>query len=265
MALTYEEARDVIFDIFSGREAANPFPQQWLSLLGAVQTTLDRRAGRDPQPIARGLPAADVEIVREAFWDMFRQGYIIPGINDSNPDWPFFKVSIAGRRLIETGQPWRFHDSTTYLEMVRTAMPDVSDITVEYLAESVSSFYAGNLLAASVMLGVGAEAEFLRLVDVAAQHPSHGHRFNAARKQKVISEAIRSFRNALSPIESQLPRHVTEDLAAHFDTIQGVIRVARNQAGHPTAGRPTREQVYVYLQLFAPFAQKIFALRRALT
>ncbi len=265
MPLTYEEARDTVFDILSGRERVDPFPEQWATLLHATRQVVERRANR-PTPVNDAyLRAADAELVREVFWDLFRQGYIILGINDANPGWPFFKVSSAGRRLIETGQPWRFHDSASYLNMVRAAIPDVSEVTIEYLAEAVSSFYAGNLLAACVMLGVAAENEFLRMLETAAQHPVHGSRFNSAKSQRVMSEAIRKFRLALDAIQGQIPREAVDDLAANLDAIQGVIRVARNQAGHPTAHRPTREQVYVYLQLFAPFAKQVFNLRQALT
>jgi hypothetical protein len=36
---------------------------------------------------------------------------------------------------------------------------------------------------------------------------------------------------------------------------------ARNDAGHPNTARPQREQVYVFLQLFIPFARQLMRLR----
>ena len=265
MPLNYEEARAVVFDVLAGR-ADIPEPiEQWGHLLSAVRQVVDRR-NRQPAPFnGRNLPFEDVETIREVFWDLFRQGYIMLGLNGDNPSWPWFKVTTGGRRLMTTGEPWRFHDATTYLQMVRGAMPDLADATAEYLSEAVSSFYADNLLAACVMLGVAAENEFLKLLDVAALHPAHADRFKAARSRKLIAQAIDNFRGALSTISSQLPRDALEGVETNFDAIQAVIRVARNQAGHPNAGRPTREQVYVYLQLFAPYAGQVYRLRAALT
>jgi len=46
--------------------------------------------------------------------------------------------------------------------------------------------------------------------------------------------------------------------------IQSVLRVARNEGGHPTAASPDREQVYVFLQLFVPFARQLMRLRKVL-
>jgi hypothetical protein len=46
--------------------------------------------------------------------------------------------------------------------------------------------------------------------------------------------------------------------------IQSVLRIARNEAGHPTAATPQREQVYVYLQIFVPFARQLMRLRMVL-
>jgi hypothetical protein len=57
-----------------------------------------------------------------------------------------------------------------------------------------------------------------------------------------------------------------EDLETHLTAIQSVLRVARNEAGHAMAStQPSREQVYVYLQLFIPYAGQIGRLRTLLT
>jgi hypothetical protein len=53
---------------------------------------------------------------------------------------------------------------------------------VAYLEEAVASFYADCLLASTVMLGVSAEAEFLRLVDVATTSQINGTKFAVVSK-----------------------------------------------------------------------------------
>ncbi len=63
---------------------------------------------------------------------------------------------------------------------------------------------------------------------------------------------------------SAFPHEATEDLDTNFLAIQAVLRIARNEAGHPTGATPQRESVYVYLQLFVPFARQLMRLRRAL-
>jgi hypothetical protein len=66
------------------------------------------------------------------------------------------------------------------------------------------------------------------------------------------------------PLIPTLPKDVTQDLETNLDMIQSVLRLARNDAGHPTAAAPEREQVYVYLQLFVPFARQLMRLRNTL-
>jgi hypothetical protein len=118
-------------------------------------------------------PSYDAELVRDVFWDLFRQGFITLGLNDSNPQWPFFRLSYFGERARQTQSPYRFHDTTSFLKLVRVEVPDISDEAVVYLEEAVAAFHAGCLLASCVMLGVAAEAEFLRLIDVACRSGTH--------------------------------------------------------------------------------------------
>ena len=135
---------------------------------------------------------------------------------------------------------------------------------VAYLEEAVASFYADCLLASTVMLGVAAEAKFLRVVDVASTSQIYGSKFATVSKPVFIAQKVIRFLGVLKPLIPALPRDATEDLDTNFLMVQSVLRIARNQAGHPTAGTPQREQVYVNLQLFAPFARQLMRLRDAL-
>jgi hypothetical protein len=62
----------------------------------------------------------------------------------------------------------------SFLAVVKKEVPNISSEALVYLDEAVAAFYAGCLLASCVMLGVAAEAEFLRLVDAAASGAKHG-------------------------------------------------------------------------------------------
>jgi hypothetical protein len=148
--------------------------------------------------------------------------------------------------------------------MVKTYIPDVSSDAVVYLEEAVAALYADCLLSSCAMLGVAAEAEFLRLIEVASTSAKYGATFAPVTKPAFIGQKITKFLGILKPLGSSLPRDATEDLETNFLMIQSVLRIARNQAGHPTAGAPQREQVYVNLQLFAPFARQLMRLRHAL-
>lgn len=254
---TYEEIREIVIDILLGREKTTYDVQQWVSLLSGVGEVFARRLKAEDQRLDR----QDAELVRDVFWDLFRQGFITLGVNHDNPMWPFFRLSHFGQQTLQSDRPYRFHDTTSFLAMVRAEVPDVSPEAIAYLDEAVSAFYSGCLLASSVMLGVAAEAEFLRLVDVASASPTYGSAFSPIQNQRFIRQKITAFQSAIAPHLKHFPREAIEDLDANFNMIQSVLRIARNEAGHPTALIPRREQVYVNLQLFVPFVRQLMKLR----
>ena len=113
MGHTYEEIRNVVIDILIGREKVNYSPDQYASLITDVAEVFQRREGSqnstsyfhtNPQ-----LSSDDAELTREIFWDLFRQGIITLGLNDSNREFPFFKVSSFGTKVLHNQNPYFFH------------------------------------------------------------------------------------------------------------------------------------------------------------
>ncbi len=195
---TYEELRNVAVDILLNRERVHYEPSQWTSLLTGVAEVLARRRNAPHQhPAESRLHPRDAELVRDVFWDLFRQGFITLGLNDSNPMWPWFRLSHFGEQTLTTTSPYRFHDTSSFLALVRNEVPDVSPEAIRYLDEAVADFYVGTLLSCCVMLGVAAEAEFLRLVTVATNSTLHGATFAPVLKRPVIRQKIVKFRECL--------------------------------------------------------------------
>jgi hypothetical protein len=268
---SYEELRGTVVDILLRREKIRFEPHLYANLLSGVAEVLARRGSSGQQiPLAGSsetrLHDRDSELVRDIFWDLFRQGFITLGKDDMSPAWPFFRLSRFGDQTLAVQSPYRFHDKGSFMTMVRNQVPDISPEAVVYLDEAVATFYSDSLLACCVMLGVAAEAEFLRLVDVAAKSATYGPVFAPVQGARWVREKITKFQDCLRPLLKVLPKDATEDLEINFLPIQSVLRIARNEAGHPTGDtKLQREQVYVYLQLFVPFARQLMRLRAALS
>jgi hypothetical protein len=265
---TYEEIRGLTIDFLLA--APNG---QFNDLVEAVGKTLLKKHNHWPLPpgftgvaypgVGALLHQDDSPTILEVFWDLFRQGAVTLGRDAQQGGWPWYRLSRLGRQLAQQGL-FRFHDTTAYIDMVKTYVPDISSEAVTYLEEAVASFYADCLLASSVMLGVAAESEFLRLVSTAIGSATYGTQFAEVSKPSFIRQKIIRFQKLLEPIIPALNKTATEDLETNFNAIQSLLRIARNEAGHPTAGMPTREQVYVNLQLFAPLARQFMRLRQEL-
>jgi hypothetical protein len=256
---SYEEIRGVAVDVLLKRPSGQF--NDFLEDIGRILLTKHgawppRQTGIAYPGVAALLHQDDTPLVLEVFWDLFRQGAITLGRDANQPAWPGYRLSRFGHQIAHQAL-FRFHDTNAYIEMVKTYVPDVSPDAVVHLEEAVAAFYADCLLASCVMLGVAAEAEFLRLVDVASAGAKYGTRFALVSKPMFVGQKITKFLGILKPLVPALPRDATEDLETNFLMIQSVLRIARNQAGHPTAGVPQREQVYVNLQLFAPFARQL--------
>lgn len=264
MPASYEELRDATVACLLGETGRTP-PNQWLNLKFEVGIEMARRRGEptvtDPAPRVTG---SDAELLRDVFWDLFRQGHITMGLDDLNAQWPFFRISHFGHQALTHGTPYRFTDSSSYIRMVRQHAPDLDRLTRVYLEEAIGAFHAGCMLAACVMLGVAAEHRVELLISAAEKSLRLPGEFTSVSSERGILRRMRKLIALLQPHLRAMPTDLREGLETHFHTIQEVIRVARNETGHPTGQLKDRQTVYVYLQLYAPFAAKARALQEYL-
>jgi hypothetical protein len=262
---SYEEIRNVVIDILLGRETVNYSPSQFAHLLAGVAEIFQRRGGTTFSPSLLHhephLSPSDAELAREIFWDLFRQGIITLGCDNANRDFPWFKISSFGKKVLDGQNPYFFHDLESYTKLIRSNVPAINDITLLYLQEAMQSFRSGCMLAATVMLGVASEHSFLLLVEAAENSPKYGTNFGAVGKERTILQQFRKFRAALEKhVQADLPGDIKENLDIEFDGILSVIRTFRNESGHPSGKILEREQAYVLLQMFIPYCKKLYQL-----
>jgi hypothetical protein len=213
-------------------------------------------AGGDPS-----LSNPDREVFLEVFWGLFREGVITLGMNDSNREFPFFRVSAFGQQILANQAAYFFHDVSGYEAMIRKEVPQIDAVTLVYLKEAMQAFRAGALLASSVMLGVATEHTFLLMLETAVANATWGTKFNKANNERMILTKVTKFKDVLDGNLASLTPQIREDLDTHFAGVLSIIRNFRNQSGHPSGHIISREQCYVLLQLFVPYAKKMYQLR----
>ena len=265
---SYEEIRTVALDLLAEREKASYTLSQYGHLMTGIAEVLQRREAPGSDGGSRRavgdtnarLSRADREVFLEVFWGLFREGVITLGLDDANREFPFFRVSGFGRRLLEHQQAYFFHDVMSYEAVIRAEVPAIDDVTLLYLKEAMQTFRSGCILAATVMLGVATEHTFLLLLDRIGQHEPHAQVFASVSQQRTVLQKVNKFKNILDQQVRSLPPEIKEDLDTHFAGILSIIRNFRNQAGHPTGKIIGREQAYVLLQLFVPYCRKMYQL-----
>lgn len=262
---SYEEIRAVILDIISGKKQVSYPPNQFRHLELGVAEILAKRedATQDTGIIgSRGHPIsqADKDLVLEVFWALFREGIITIGTNSANPEFPWFRLSAYGHKLIDNEQTYFFHDVSSYGARLESEVPDLDDVTRLYLQEAMQSFRVGCLLASSVMLGVAAEHTFNKLLETTANNEQHADAYKVARKATLVSRRLTKFKNVFDSKSKEYPAEIRQDFDSQFLGIQTIIKNYRNEAGHPTGKIIDREQMYVLLNLFIPYCKKTYQL-----
>ena len=259
---SYEEIRSVALDLLAGREKVNLALSQYEHLKMSVAAVLEKRGetARSSYGNRVNLSPGDSELFREIFWDLFRQGIITLGCDDSNRQFPWFCVSSFGTRLLAGGNAYFFHDVLSYEQAIKAAVPEINKTTSLYLKEAMQAFRSGCILSATVMLGVATEHTFLSLLDTIESSPSHATYYAPVFTERTILNKVNKFKNKLDQKVKDLPSEVKEDLDTNFAGILAVIRNFRNQSGHPTGKIIDRGQAYVLLQLFIPYCKKLHQL-----
>lgn len=204
MEHSYEEIRGAALDILAGRENTAYEPSQYGNLSVGVAEVLSRRkvgSAEVLEQMRRGqkprLAGEDAELFMEVFWDLFRQGIITLGYNDSNREFPFFRVSRFGSRLIQNQNVYFFHDVSTYESLILKEIPTIDQVTLLYLKEAMQAFRSGCILSSTVMLGVATEHTFLLLLEQLETSSTHSKTFKNVFSERTILQKVNKFKNTL--------------------------------------------------------------------
>lgn len=262
---SYEEIRAAALDILAGRERCKYEATQYESLMADVAEVLVRRGGNGGlrgslYGMDQQLSESDKLLFQEAFWDLFLQRIITIGLDDSNREFPFFRVSSHGKRILDNQETYFFHDVATYEKRIRERVPAINSATLVYLKEAMQAFRAGCILSATVMLGVATEHTFDLLLETILGNPKFTARFGDIGKERSILRRANGFKKIVDSDMSLIPATLREDLETQFAGILSIIRSYRNESGHPTGRIIDREQAYVLLNLFVPYCEKMYGL-----
>lgn len=244
-----EMVRQIVLRRLKGDPDFNQFYQEWVARTERYVTFDEPWV----QVRARFQMLAD-----EVLWQLFIQGVITPGKDLSNPDLPWFRLTRHGEEVLKAE---RFipHDPTGYLDEVgQVAQSVVGQVALTYLEETLRCFTTGCHLASVLLLGIAAEAVLLRLCEAARnalgdsketsnfdqlQWVKQKHRWLVAKYESLPAEDRRT--------------HLPESLDVTLSSLYDLIRMQRNELGHPQEQPPAidRERAFLYLKLFPTFIE----------
>jgi hypothetical protein len=214
----------------------------------ARERGLPIREGRETH-----LEVQDMRRFRETLWALVVEGVVAIGMNDSNEQWPWLSLTEYGEEVVKGGPPTPY-DPAGYFATLAEQKP-LDAIEERFLRQAVTAFRHNLPDAASVMLG--ATSEHLVILLGEGVEASDTAVATAARKRLdgPVLGLLTWLQRYFDERRSSVSRDLRETLDTTFFGIAGLIRSARNDAGHPTLAAMSREQTFVNLQLYPPYRQ----------
>lgn len=200
--------------------------------------------------------------VWEAIWRLISRGLAYIDVDQRGPgSWELI-LTPAGRAAYsdERANP---DDPTGYLARLGEDLPELARV---YVAEALGAYGANLYRASAVMVGVASEAVFLEMasafvgwLDGSAQDKFRQVLENRSRG---VAEKFTEFRKRLESRRSELPSDLSDSLDLFLSAIFDLIRLQRNDAGHPTGAKVSRDDCFAALEMFVRYAERANALRR---
>ncbi len=206
---------------------------------------------------SNSLPRALWGRYRDVLWGLITEGVVAIGIDDGNSEWPWLGVTEYGKECLSAGEIVP-HDSEGYLRKLSTIRP-LDDAEKRYLPQALEAFRRNLPDASAMMLGCASEHLLLVLGEKIASAEPDLNRAKTTRK-KLEGPALTLLRHLNNELQQRgLQRKLEEQRPTTFDGIAQLIRVARNDAGHPDLRPVSRDECFNLLRLFPGYREWIMA------
>jgi len=218
----------------------------------ALQLAADRGLGP--------LSLTDRDRLLELVWMLVAQGVILPCWDDANR-FPYMRLTEHGQACLDAGDILPY-DPDGYLVQLKRRIPNLDDLILMYVEESLQCLLGGGYIASTVMLGVAAERAFDLLLEALIGYlsPQSGTSLRKATEGRPVGQQFAEFEKRLTGVRSELPGPLQENLGVQLTGIFTLVRTYRNDAGHPTGRRITREEGHANLIVFVPYLERVYGL-----
>jgi hypothetical protein len=248
-----------------------PSELQRVILRALAENKVDKRLGRGEHYLFKAIPPLcppedkpGPRDVQEAVWALIGRGLAFIDISQAAPENWMLNLSRLGYAAA-SDKVVNPDDPASYLSQLYSDVPTMSDVVRLYLEEAVQTYYHECYLASTVMLGVAAEAAFLELSTAFAKWLGGTPGTNL---EKIIADTRRNyvqkfseFRRRLDPLKPQLPGDLADAIDLQMNSVLELLRVSRNDAGHPTGVTLSREACFTNLRIFASLISRIYKLK----
>jgi hypothetical protein len=225
----------------------------WMQLESAQTPGVTRRdVNQGGQPGTFNWEGAPWDLrvaTNEAFFYLFRNGYITPQPSDgylNHPDFIRYDVTQRGRDWANGTEPLP-EDIAGYMKFLHDRVPKLDAVVEQYVMEALIAFERQAYFAAAVMLGAASEKAIYLLADDmlgALKHQTSSHKMQDLLKGRTLNPLLAFIRDALDR-NRKLPNIPFDGAVPHLMSLFDAIRTQRNDAVHPTTGQVSSDSVHL--------------------
>ena len=182
-------------------------------------------------------------------------------MNELNPNFPYIIVTEYGQKILSSGEILPY-DPDGYLANLNNEISNLDPMIVMYVTESLQSFLRGLMFSSAVMLGVASERAMILLLETltdAVIDPTKKKQLLRLQESYRIKKKFDRVKSELMAIKNKLPRK-TYVLESNLDGVFNLIRMTRNDAGHPSGKIIERDYAFVNLRLFPHYCRTVYEL-----
>lgn len=205
--------------------------------------------------------------VMEAVWALISQG--LAYLDYSQPAAENWSLRLTGAGFAAaTDEEITPDDPGGYLKRLITEIPEITPLVKGYAEEALLAYNARLYRASAIMLGIASEAAVLEVALALARvmkNPEakpyletiNSRRQNFVAKFDTFAQKLRSKKNSI-------PEDLADGLDLTLNSVADLLRVSRNDAGHPTQKTINRDDSFILLRMFVRYARKLYSLKASL-
>jgi hypothetical protein len=214
---------------------------------------------REPGHQPPSLPREHWETFRDVLWGLIVEGVVAFGKDSSNTDWPWLSLTRYGREVVASEGPTP-NDPQGYLGALSADRP-LDSTELRFASQALQAYLRNLPDAAAVMLGAAAEHLLtLVLLEIAANYPSDAEKVYKA-VAGPASKSLAYLSGWVASRASMLPVLMEHQREIALGGIGQLIRLTRNEAGHPSGGSVTRDVAFAMLQMYRSYREWLSLLR----
>ena len=204
-----------------------------------------------------GAPSGLRNAATEAFFYLFRNGFISPQPPSGYPNHPGFDrydMTLRGLEWAKGNEPLP-EDIAGYMKFLHDRIPNLDAVIEQYITDGLIAFERGAYFAAAVMLGAASEKALYLLAEAmvdALKSPKEKQTLEQHLKGRSLNPLLTFVRDAFER-NRKVPNIPYDGAIPHLMSMFEAVRTQRNDAVHPTTGQVSPDSVRLLTASF-PYA-----------